>query len=90
MLGSFNIWNIIYLSIKKSSENFYEANKVVIDGISDNMNSLVQFRKYGAINSADPTIMGYYVIKYLFETYTLQEDRNTDTQVRKAGELVVK
>ena len=39
------------------------VHKVVIDGISDNMESLVQLGKYGATNAAYPTTMGYYVIK---------------------------
>ena len=46
--------------------------KVVLDGISDNMASIVQLGKYGAINVADPTSVEYYVIKYLSEPYILQ------------------
>ena len=34
--------------------------------------------------------MGYYVIKYLYEPYTLKEDQTTYGQVSKSGELVVK
>ena len=41
---------------------------VVIGGIGDNMASLVQLGRYGAINITDPTKMGYYVIKYLSES----------------------
>ena len=42
--------------------------KVVIYFISANMASLVQTRKYGAINSADPTTLGFFCelcIRYL-------------------------
>ena len=46
------------------------VHKVVLDGISENVASLVQLGKYGAINAADPTTMGYYVIKFLSEPYT--------------------
>ena len=48
-------------------------NKLLLDGISENMASLVQLGKYGAIDAADTAAMGYYVIKYIYETYTLQE-----------------
>ena len=39
--------------------------KVVFDGISDNISALVQNGKCGAINTADPTTMGYYVVGFL-------------------------
>ena len=42
-LGSFNNWDIIQLSQKSTpSYAFYEIHQVVIDGISDNMASLVE------------------------------------------------
>ena len=62
-------------------------NKVVLDGINDNMDFLAQ---YGAINSVYRTTMGYYVIKYLPEIYILQEDQTICGQVSNADELVVK
>ena len=54
------------------------------------MASLVHLGKNGAFNAADTTIMGYYVIKHLSETYTLQEYQTTDGQLSKEGEPVVK
>ena len=64
--------------------------KVVVYGISDNMASLAQLCKYGAINEADPITMGYYGIKYLSEPYTFQEDQTTAEKVSKEGETLVK
>ena len=49
--------------------------KVVFGGISDNMSALVQSGKYGAINTTDPTKMGYYVVKLSSETYKLQDEK---------------
>ena len=49
--------------------------KLVFDGISYNVASLVQLVKCVAINAADQTTMGYYVVKYLSELYILQEDK---------------
>ena len=65
-------------------------NKVLLDGINNNMASLVQLGKYGATNSAYATKMVYYVIKYISEPYTLQEHQTTYRKVIKSGELVVK
>ena len=73
MLGSLNNWNIINLTNKNTlSEDFDEVNQLVLDGISNNMSSLVHTGKYGAINVADPTTLGYYVVNYLSELYTPQ------------------
>ena len=42
MLGYFNTWNIIQFTNKTtSSEDFDSLNKVVLDGISENMASLL-------------------------------------------------
>ena len=75
-LGSINNWNIIHFTNKTtSSEDFDVAHEVVLDGISENMASLAQLGKYGAINAADSTTTGYYVIKYLYEPYTFNNTK---------------
>ena len=56
VLGSFNNWNIIQLSQNSTpSDPFDEIHQVVLDGISDNMASLFESGKYGAINTTDTT-----------------------------------
>ena len=65
-------------------------NKVVLDGISDKMFALVHNGEYGAINTAYPTTMGYYVFKFLPEQYILQDNKIVEKQAIKADELVVK
>ena len=62
----------------------------MLNGISDNIVSLSQLDKYGAINAEGPTKMVYYVIIYIYEPYTLQEDQTSYGQVSKAGEILVK
>ena len=42
-------------------DEFVEINQVVLDGISDNMDSLVESGKYVAINTTDATKNGFYV-----------------------------
>ena len=56
VLGPYNNWDIIHLTPKSiPSEAFYEIHQVVLDGISENMASLVQSGMYGSINTSDNT-----------------------------------
>ena len=56
VLGSFNNCNIIQLPQKSPPSNsFDEIHQVVLDGIRDNMASLVESGKYGAINTKNTT-----------------------------------
>ena len=73
VLGYFNNWNIIQLSSKStSSDTFYEINQVVLDGISDNMASLVESGTYGYINTTNTSTNGFYVIIFTSGAYKLQ------------------
>ena len=90
VLGAFNNWNIIELSLKStSSEKFYAIHQVLLDGISDNMASLVESGKYGAINTTYTSTNGFYVIMFTSGAYTLQENSKSNGQIITAGELVV-
>ena len=62
----------------------------MLNGISANMVSLLNTGKYDAINSEDPTMLGYYILKYLYAPFTLQYYITTYGRVGKAGGLVVK
>ena len=68
-------------------ENFYQ---VVLDVISENMSSFIKRSKYGAINTTDTSKMGYYVINFMSEPYTLQEEKTCDERIGTAVEIVVK
>ena len=50
----------------------------------------VQKIKYDSISTSDLTTMGYYLIKFIYKTVTLQELNATYGQVFKAGELATK
>ena len=54
------------------------------------MASLVQSGKYDSINTSDTTTNGFYVIKFISEAYTLQNNTTIDGQMISSGELVVK
>ena len=47
-------------------EAFEKIHQVVLDGINDNMDVLVQSCKHGAINTADTTTNRFYVTKFIF------------------------
>ena len=53
------------------------------------MSALVQNGKYGAINTADPTTMVYYVIKFITEPSTLQYYKTVDKKFTNSDEMIV-
>ena len=55
-----------------SSDTFDEIQQVVLDGTSDNMESLIESGKYGAINTTDTSTNIFYVIMFTSWSYTLQ------------------
>ena len=50
---------------------------------------LVQYDKYGSMNTTYSTKMGYYVINCFSQAYTLQEDTTCDGKISTSGELVI-
>ena len=86
VLGYLNNWNIIQLSQNSTpSDTFDEIHQVVLDGISDNMASLVEPGKYGSIQKTDKTTNGSYVIMFTSEVYTLQENTTNYGKIITAG-----
>ena len=78
------------MSSKSTSSDIFDGiHQVVIDGISDNMTSLVESGKYGAINTTDTSTNGFYVIMFTSGAYKLQGNTTIDGQILIAGELVV-
>ena len=91
MLGPFNNYNILKSSHKeKSSEEIDKIHHVVVCGINENMAELVQNYQYSAINTTYTSTMGYYVIKFMSETYILEEEKMCDGKISTSGELYVK
>ena len=79
------------MSSKSTSfDTFDEVHQVVLDGISDNMASLVKSGTYGAINTTDTSTNGFYVIMFTSGAYTLQENTTIDGKIITASEFVVK
>ena len=54
------------------------------------MGVLVQSGKFGTINTTGYTTMGYFVIKFVLEAYTIQEDISCYIQISTVGEIVSK
>ena len=51
---------------------------------------LVKSVKYGVINTYYTKTNGFYVIKFILEACTLQNNTKIDGQIISSGELVVK
>ena len=66
------------------SEEFDDVHKVLLDGISANMVSLLHTGKHVAINAAYTTILCNLVFYYIYELFTLQYDITTYSRFRKA------
>ena len=67
-IGLFQQLEYNYISHKSTkSEAFEVIHQVIIDGISDNMDRLVQSGKYGTMNKTNYKKMRYYVIKFVSE-----------------------
>ena len=82
VMGSYNNCNIIELTPKSTPfEAFDEIDQVVLDVISENMASLFKSGMYGAINIDDTTTNGLYVIQFLSEAYTLQNNTTISGQI---------
>ena len=91
IINSYEHFKLIELTPKSTPfETFDEIHKVVLDGISENMASLVQSVMYSAIKTDDTATNGFYVIQFLPEEYTLQNNTTIYGQVIYAGKLVVK
>ena len=76
VLWSFNNWNIIQLSQNSTLyDKFDEIHQVVLDGISDNVASLVQCGKYGSIKTTDVAANGFMLScsyqKHMFLSFGL-------------------
>ena len=54
------------------------------------MAAIAKTAQYGVITTTYPTTMVYYVFKYLCNSFTLQEDTNTEGKVSNSGELSVR
>ena len=50
----------------------------------------MQTDKYGVITAEYLTKMGYYVVKYVSDAFTLHEDTTSCQQVSNAGEMSVR
>ena len=74
--------NIIQLSQKLTSyDEFNEIHQVVLDGISDNIASLVQSGNYRAIGTTETETNIFYVFMFKSEAYKLQYNITINRQI---------
>ena len=91
VIGPFKNWKIIKLSQNSTPyDALDEIQQVVLDGIGDNMDSIVELGKYVAINITEITTNVFDVIMLTSETYTLHDNTTIDGKMITAGKLVSK
>ena len=54
------------------------------------MASLVQYSKYGTIDAYETSKYGYYFIKLILKSYTIQNNTTVDGKITTTGKLVGK
>ena len=65
--------NTIRFTNKTTSIEYFDGiHEVLLYGIGDNIKSLVHTGKFGVISKTYTETMGYYVVKFLSNTVTLQ------------------
>ena len=90
VLDVFNNSNILqFINKSTTSDYFGDIYKVLLDGISESMESLMQKENYGDINTTDTETIVHYVKKYVSDAIILQEDNDTDYKVSKAYKLAI-
>ena len=88
-----NDWKIRQLQPKTAAEakGTHESMKCVLEAMVARISLLIKEGEIAAVGTSDEDTLGYYLVKWLSEPYTLQED--TEGMVKgvmlKAGTLVV-
>ena len=86
MLGSLKKYNIIKFPHKATSSEYLDKiHQVFLDFISENMSALLKTGKCFSVNTTYITTISYYVIKFLSEAYTLQEDTTCYGKINTSG-----
>ena len=89
MLYTCNNWNIIsFNNESKSSEGFYDIQKVVLEININNIYSIVDIVKYVDLSKIDPPTMIYYFITFISNPILLQKFNITNGKVLNSGNIV--
>ena len=65
-----------------------ELHHSILGTMEANMSLMIRKGKVGAIGTADEAMMGYYVVKWLSEPYTLQEEMEGMSGMIGVGKMV--
>ena len=79
---------MIILDDETDEENYEHINRNILDGNVMNMSVIITEWKYGDVDADYSSYHGYYIIKILLSTYTLQVELSIDGQVISSGEMV--
>ena len=97
ILGSYNNWKIIKCIDKvkdksKEDDEIIKVKQCAIQHMTNYFEELIQVGDYAAISTTDRKAeSGYYLVRWLSEPYTLQEQKKINyNEIFQAGEVVCK
>ena len=86
-----NNWEIFHLTPKTEDDRVgaRQSNVRVLDAIEARISLMMCMDDVGAVGMTDEAAMGYYLVKWLSEPYTLQADTEEMAGMISAGTMVV-
>ena len=87
-----NDWKIFQLVPKKPDDEkgARESIQCVLNALETRISLMMRIGEVGAVGMTDTTAMGYYMVKWLSEPYTLQEETVGMASLIGTGKMVAK
>ena len=85
-------WKVFQLVPKKRKDekDARESIKCVLNALEVRVSLMMRSGEVGAVGTTDPAMMGYYMVKWLSEPYTLQEETVGMASLIGTGKMVAK
>jgi hypothetical protein len=86
-----NDWKIVALMPKTEADNkvVHESLRCALNALVARMSLMMREGHIGAVSMTDEEAMGYYLVKWLSEPYTLQEDTEGMSGMIPIGSMMV-
>jgi len=87
-----NDWKIFQLVPKKpyDEKGARESIQCVLNALEARVSLMMRIGEVGAVGTTDAAVMGYYMVKWLSEPYTLQEEKGGMASLIGTGNMVAK
>jgi hypothetical protein len=86
-----NDWEIFELAPRTEDDKkgAHDSNLCILDAMEVRISLMMHMDDVGAVGTTDEAVMGYYLVKWLSEPYTLQADTEGMAGMISAGTMVV-